>query len=70
MDPPIVAIVKTDRVIRICRNYKIGINHQVFPDSVLLPSMETAIHELANRKHFAKNDLKSANNQIEIDDKF
>ena len=37
---------------------------------VPLPSIETASHELANMKHFAKMDLKSAYNQIEIDDKF
>ena len=37
---------------------------------VSLTEIETSIHELANMKHFAKIDHKSAYNQIEIDDKF
>ena len=66
---PIVAIKKTDGDIRICFDYKIGVNPQICSDSFPLPSIETASHELANMKHFAKIDLMSAYNQIEIDDK-
>ena len=64
---PIVAIKKTNGDIRICSDYKIDINHQICLDSFPLPSIKTASHELANMKHFAKIDLKSAYNQIEID---
>ena len=67
---PIFAIKKTDGDIRICSDYKIGINHQICLDSFLLPNIETASHKFANMKHFAKIDLKLAYNQIEIDDKF
>ena len=67
---PIIAIKKTDGDIRICGDYKTGVNHQICSDSFPFPSIETACHELANMKHFAKIDLKSANNQIEIDVKF
>ena len=67
---PIVAIKKTNGDIRICSDYKIGVNHQICLDLFPLPSIKTASHKLANLKHFAKIDLKSAYNQIEIDDKF
>ena len=67
---PTVAIKRTDGDIRICGDNKIGVNHQICSDSFPLPSIETASQELANMKHFAKIDLKSANNQVEIDDKF
>ena len=67
---PIVTIKKTDEDNRICGDYKTGINHQICSDSFPLLSIETACHKLANMKHFAKIDLKSAYNQIKIDDKF
>ena len=63
-------IKKTDGDIRISSDYKIRTKHQICSDSFPLPSIETASHELANMKHFAKIDLKSAYNQNEIDDKF
>ena len=66
----IVAIKKTDGDIRICGDYKIGVNHQICLDLFPLSSIKTACHELANKKHFAKIDLKSANNHFEKDDKF
>ena len=65
---PIVAIKKTDGDIRICGDYKIGVNYQLCSYSFPLPSIETACHELANMKHFAKIDLKSAHNQIKTYD--
>ena len=67
---PIVAIKKTDGDLRICGDYKIGVNHQICSDSFPLPNIETASHELAGMKYFAKIDLKAAYNQIEIDDNF
>ena len=44
--------------------------HQICLDSCLLPNTETMSHELAEMKYFAKTDLKSSYNQIEIDKKF
>ena len=66
---PIVTIKKIDGDIRICGDYKIGINHQC-SDSFPLANTETASHKMANIKHFAKIDLNSAYYQIKIDDKF
>ena len=65
----IVAIKKTDGDIRICGDYKNGVNHQICLDLFPLLSTEAVSHELANMKHFAKIDLKSDYNQIETDDK-
>ena len=48
---PVVTIKKTDGDIRICGDYKIGINHQICSDSFPLPSIETSSHKLANMKH-------------------
>ena len=62
-----VTIKKTDGDIRICGDYKIGVNYQICSDSFPLPSIKIASHELAKMKIFAKIDLKSAYNQIEID---
>ena len=67
---PIVTIKKTDGDIRICGDYKIDYNQQICSGLFLFPSIETASHELANTKDFAKINLKSAYIQIEIDDKF
>ena len=67
---PIVAIKKTNRDIRICGDCKIGVNHQICSNSFPFSRNETTSHELANVKHFAKTNLKSAYNQIEVDDKF
>ena len=44
-------------------------NHQIYSDSFLLTNIETASHELARIKHFAKIDPKSTYPQ-EIDVKF
>ena len=60
---PVVATKKTDGDIKICGGNKIGVNHQICSNSCPLPSIETASHKLENMKHFAKIDLKSANNQ-------
>ena len=43
-----------------------GLRSYSFP----LPDIENASYELARMKYFAKIDLKSAYNQIEIDEKF
>ena len=67
---PIVAIKKIDEDIRICDDYKIGVNHQICSNSFPLPSTETASHELANMKLFVEIDLKLTYNQIKTDNKF
>ena len=66
----IVTIKKTDGDIRISGGYKVSINHQTYLDLFPLPSIETSGYKLANMKYFMKTNLKSAYNQIEIDNKF
>ena len=51
-----------------CRDNKIGVNHQICSGSFPLPNTKTVSHELTSMKYFAK--IKSVYNQIEIDEKF
>ena len=66
----IVAIRKLDGDSRICGNDKKRVCHQICLDSFPLPNIETASHELAIMKYFAKTDLKSAYSQMKIGKKF
>ena len=61
---------KLDGDLRICGDYKIGMNHQIGLDLFPLPNIETVSHELARMKYFTKIDPKSADNHTEIDEKF
>ena len=65
----LVAIRKSDGDL-IYEDYKIGLNPQICSDLFPLPNIESASHELARIKCFAKIYCKSAYNQIEIDEKF
>ena len=67
---PIVILRKSDGNIRICGDYKIGVNHKVCSDSYPIPNVEVAIHALAGMNVFAKIDLKTTYHQIPIDDNF
>ena len=52
---PIVVLRKSDGDIRICGDYKIGVNHKVCTDSYPIPDVEVAIHALADMSVFIKN---------------
>ena len=67
---PIVVLRKSDGNIRICEDYKIGLNHKVYSDLYPIPNVEVAIHALAGMSVFTKIDLKTTYHQIPIDDKF
>lgn len=67
---PIVVLRKTDGDLRICGDYKIGVNHKVCSDSYPIPNVEVALHVLAGMSVFTKIDLKTAYHQIPIDDNF
>ena len=41
---PIVVLRKSNGDIRICGDYKIGLNHKVYLDSYQIPNVEVAIH--------------------------
>ena len=59
---PIVALTKSDGDIRICGDYKIGVNH-----SYPISNVEIAIHALVGMRVFTKLDLKTAYHQMPID---
>ena len=67
---PIVVLKKKDGDLRICGDYKIGVNHKVCADSYPIPNVEVALHKLAGMKVFSKIDLKSAYHQIPINENF
>ena len=66
----IVVLRKSDGDIRICGDYKIGVNHKVCSDSYPIPNVEVALHILAGISVFIKIDLKTAYHQIPIDNNF
>lgn len=47
---PIVAICKPNRDLRICSDYKVGVNHQICSDSFALPNIEKMCHEFGGMK--------------------
>ena len=56
--------------IRICGDYKIGVNHKVCSDSYPISNVEVAFHAHAGMSVFTKIDLKTAYHQIPIDNNF
>nr|XP_047140200.1 uncharacterized protein K02A2.6-like [Hydra vulgaris] len=64
---PLVVVRKTDGDLRICADYKIGVNQKLCSDSYPIPNIETVFHKMAGMKYFAKIDLKGAYHQIEMD---
>ena len=65
---PLVIIRKPDGDVRICVDYKMAVNPQIYSDSFPIPDIETAFSEMAGMTHFAKIDLTNAYNQIELDE--
>ena len=51
---PIVVLRKSDGDIRICGNYKIGVNHKFCSDSYPISNVEVALHALAEMSVFTK----------------
>ena len=66
----IVVLRKSNGDIRICGDYKIGVNHKVCSDSYPKPNVEVAIHAFAGMSVFTKIDLKTAYHPIPIDNNF
>ncbi|XP_047135337.1 uncharacterized protein LOC124812559 [Hydra vulgaris] len=64
---PLVVVRKTDEDLRICGDYKIGVNQKICSDSYPIPNIETVFYKMAGMKYFAKIDLKGAYHQIEMD---
>ena len=65
---PIVIVRKPDGDVRICSDYKIGVNDKLCSDSFPIPRIETAFSVLSGMKYFAKFDLTGAYNQLSLDE--
>lgn len=65
---PLVVVRKADGDLRLCGDYKLGVNPRICCDSYPTPSVEVALNKLAGSKSFAKIDLKGAYHQIEMSD--
>ena len=65
---PTVNVVKTDKSIRVCGDYKVTGNPHVMVDKYPLPMAEDIFATLAGGKKFTKLDLVHAYNQLELDE--
>jgi hypothetical protein len=63
---PTVLVLKSDGRIRICGDYKIGVNSQMETIEYALPKVEDIFAKLNNCKWFSKLDLSSAYNQVAL----
>ena len=64
---PIVPVINEDGSIRICRDYKMTVNHNSQLDNYLIPKIDTPFVEILGCKRFAKLDLKHAYQQMLLD---
>ena len=65
---PVVPVLKSDRSIRICGDYKITANQAVRVDSYPLPKPEDLFAKLAGGTIFSKLDMSQAYLQLELDE--
>ena len=65
---PIVVVKKGNGKIRICGDYKVGVNHKILSDTYPIPNMETAFAEMSGQTLFGKIDLQSAYLQIKLNE--
>jgi len=65
---PIVLASKPGEALRICGDFKQGVNSQLDIEQYPLPTRESLLHKIRHGTHFSKIDLKDAYLQIELDD--
>ena len=65
---PIVPIIKADKSVRICGDYKLTVNKAAKVDKYPLPRTEDLFAQLAGAKVFTKLDLSQAYQQMLLDD--
>ena len=65
---PIVPVIKSDRSVRICGDYKVTVNRVAKLDKYPLPLIDDLFASLAGGKRFTKLDLSHAYQQIELDE--
>ncbi|PIK56642.1 hypothetical protein BSL78_06428 [Apostichopus japonicus] len=66
---PIVPVMKHDRSIQICGDYKLTVNAAAKVDKYLLPKVDDLFATLAGGEKFTKLDLSQAYQQVLLDDK-
>ncbi len=64
---PVVPVVKSDGTIRVCGDFKVGLNDSIDVDKYPLPNPQDLFAALAGGKHFSKLDLSQAYQQMELD---
>ncbi len=65
---PIVPVKKPNGKIRICRDFKVTVNSQIWVDQYPIPSIDELLARLNNGIKFTKLDLSDAYLQIELDE--
>ena len=65
---PIVPILKPDKSVRICGDYKLTVNTVAKPDIYPLPKVEELFNKVSGGKKFSKLDLKNAYQQLPLDE--
>lgn len=65
---PIVPIVKKDRSVRMCGDFKVSVNSMLHVDQYPLPRLDDIFAALAGGKHFSKIDLKQAYLQLPVEE--
>ena len=66
---PLVVVPKTDGKIRICGDYRLTVNRAAKVDQYPLPRVEELFSKLSGCQVFSKIDLKSAYNQLVLDER-
>ena len=63
---PIVTVVKPDRSIRICGDFKQTVNRAARLDTYPIPKVKEILSKLSQGKHFTKLDHSQAYNQVRL----
>lgn len=65
---PLVPVLKHDGSLRLCGDYRITINKFLIPDRYPIPRIDDVFRRLQGGRFFSKIDLRSAYNQIVLDE--
>ena len=65
---PIVTVVKPDKSIRICGDYKVTVNSVSKLDNYPIPKTDDLLADLGGGKYFTKVDMIQAYQQLELDE--
>ena len=65
---PLVCVPKADGSVRVCGDYRVTVNQAIHTDQHPIPTLDSVASILAKGKRFTKVDLKSAYQQLILDD--